>query len=377
MKIAIITTMAGHPWGGSEELWVAMVNEAINENHKVVVSVYNWHKPLHPKIQIIKEKGAIVSKRSRVNYQDIKGKIKGKLIQVFLAEKQLNKFINKTNPDIVFISMGGVCDLEFKFIRSFLIELKIPFYIIFHANPDNYIIPYQTVESARTVLDKAKSLYFVSNRMRQIAERQLAYNFSGSEIVANPVNMKEIGILSMPNSPLIHMAIVGRLAVNIKGQSVLLQILSSKYWNNKNWHLNIYGKGPDENIVKDLIKFYKLENKVTLHGHVNDIRNDIWAKNHILLMPSYYEGMPIALIEAMLCGRTTVASDVGGNMEVITNNKNGFIAEAPTVYSFDKAMKLAWENKHKWIDMGKDAFESASNLYGKNPGKELLNKILK
>jgi len=86
--------------------------------------------------------------------------------------------------------------------------------------------------------------------------------------------------------------------------------------------------------------------------------------------------MPIALIEAMLCGRTAVATDVGGNMEVLNHLESGFIAEAPTVYSFDKAMKLAWKNKHKWNDMGKIAYESASDLYGKNPGKELLTKII-
>jgi len=377
MKIAIITTMAAHSWGGSEELWADLAKEAILEGHEVFISIYNWKEALHPKIAKLQNSGTLIHKRTRVSYTNITGKIKGKLNQILFAERQLNNFIKKSKPDIVFISTGGVCDLEIGFLQSFLLKLKEPFSIVFHVNPDDYSMPYNKIISARKVLDKAKNLYFVSNRMRQIAERQLAYNFSDSEIVANPVNMQEIGILPFPKTKTIQMAIVGRLSVNIKGQSVLLQILSSVYWKTKDWHLNIYGKGPDENIIKDLINFYKLNNKVTLHGHVNDIRKDIWAKNHILLMPSYYEGMPIALIEAMLCGRTAVATDVGGNMEVLNHLESGFIAEAPTVYSFDKAMKLAWKNRHKWNDMGKDAFKSASKLYDENPGKELLIKLLK
>ena len=88
-----------------------------------------------------------------------------------------------------------------------------------------------------------------------------------------------------------------------------------------------------------LAEKFDIADRVTFHGHVNDIREDIWAKNHILVMPSYYEGMPIALVEAMLSGRTAIVTDFQGgfmcrfacfsqhfygNNELILNRKQSF-----------------------------------------------------
>ena len=375
MKISIITTMGANPWGGSEELWSAMAMEALKDKHDVSISIYDWGENLK-NITELKQAGANINKRKRISYTDLKGKIKGKITQHIFAEKELLNFISKSNPDIVFLSMGGVCDLEIDSVRKFLLKLNISYYIVFHANPDSYAVEYNKLEDIRSILSKAKQLFFVSNRMRQIAERQMAFDFSKSKIVANPVNMKEIGILPYSNSDCLNFAIVGRLNVSIKGQALLLQILGSGEWKQRNWHLNIYGEGPDEQLIENLIDFYKLNNNVTLHGHVNDIRREIWVKNHILLMPSYYEGLPIALVEGMLCGRIAVATDVGGNMEIIEHNKNGFIAEAPTFYSFGKMLEYAYTQKEKFKLMGEKAYISAKKMYGKNPGKELLNKII-
>jgi glycosyltransferase involved in cell wall biosynthesis len=101
--------------------------------------------------------------------------------------------------------------------------------------------------------------------------------------------------------------------------------------------------------------------KVTFKGFTNDIRQDIWAKNHLLVMPSYYEGMPIALVEAMLCGRTAVVTNVGGNAEIIIDNESGFIADGVHLASFSNALERAWARKDQLKDLGKKAFESINH----------------
>ena len=55
--------------------------------------------------------------------------------------------------------------------------------------------------------------------------------------------------------------------------------------------------------------------------------------------------MPLALVEAMLCGRTAVVTDVGGNAEWIEDGETGFVAEAATAKSFGAALKeRGWPN---------------------------------
>jgi glycosyltransferase involved in cell wall biosynthesis len=90
---------------------------------------------------------------------------------------------------------------------------------------------------------------------------------------------------------------------------------------------------------------------VHLCGHVPDVAG-IWSRNHLLVLPSRYEGLPLALIEAMWCGRPAVVTDVGGNAELLADNRTGFIARAATTESFEEALERAWQRCEEWREMG-------------------------
>src|SRR5262249_46331394 len=109
-------------------------------------------------------------------------------------------------------------------------------------------------------------------------------------------------------------------------------------------------------------------------GHVPDIRG-IWADNHLLVLPSRSEGTPLSLVEAMLCGRPAVVTDVGGNAEWITEPDTGFIAEAPSTRSVAGALERAWTARHLWAEMGERAHEKARRQVDPDPGGTLLNII--
>ena len=87
------------------------------------------------------------------------------------------------------------------------------------------------------------------------------------------------------------------------------------------------------------------------------------------------EGMPLALVEAMFCGRIAVVTNVGGNTEWIDDKLNGFIAEEATVESFNKAMQQAFHHMSEWKAIGKAAHEKAKHLYDPHAGKTLLHLI--
>ena len=376
MKIGLISTMAGDSWGGSEELWYALADIAKSAGHQVSVSLYNWGL-LPEKARVLKDKGVIFHFRNRLQGVSLKEKINAKLNQLVRAEKQLSQFVKKNNQDVLLISLGALCELEMPPILSFLENIQTPYCIVVHSNLDYHTVPFDKVAKIRRVLKNARVVYFVSNRLIEQTERQIAVKLSNSAIVKNPVNMEIKGIMPYPKSELINFAVVGSLQVGIKGQAYLLQILSSKKWCNRNWVLNIYGNGPDEQLLLELIELYQLTDKVFLKGFVNDVREEIWKSNHILLMPSFKEGLPIALIEAMLCGRTAVVTDAGGNKEVIPDDSVAFIADAPTNRSFEKMLDIAWGRKDDWGKMGEKSFSVANSFFGENPIGELFTELLK
>ncbi len=372
-KIQFITTMAGHAWGGSEELWAKLAHDALDSGHEVSCSVFNWGK-LPAKTQALKDKGARITLRQRFIYPQLHKKPWGKMIELTIAQKQLIKSL--TDCDFALISMGGFCDLEVDAFRKPLLKTKTKFSLIVHANPEDYYLKTKKIQEVIQVCKKAHKVYFVSNRLKEIAIRQTGYSFPNGELIMNPVNMPETGILPYPKNETIQFASVGLLRAKVKGQAILIQCLSSDNWKKRDWHLNIYGKGEDLNYFKLLIHNFGLNDKVTFHGFTNDIRKDIWALNHILLMPSYYEGMPIALIEAMLCGRTAVVTYVGGNAEILSEEDTGFIAPGVNAGSFERALEKAWQNKQQWQQMGEKAFNAADAYFFKSNHAKDLNDIL-
>ena len=67
--------------------------------------------------------------------------------------------------------------------------------------------------------------------------------------------------------------------------------------------------------------------KVTYGGFTEDVES-IWASHHALVLPSRSEGLPLVVVEAMLCGRPAIVTDVAGNAELIQDGVSGFVAAA-------------------------------------------------
>lgn len=367
--------MAESPWGGSEELWYSLANLALEDGHRVAISIYKWPE-LQPKIQNLIQKGAVVNKRNRISYKKILGKVKGKFVQQFIAKVELEKFLEKQSPDLVVFSMGAFCDFEIDSLRSVLINCDIPYVVLIHSNNDKYKIAPNKVKSIIEVCKKAKFLGFVSKRIQLLSEKQLLYSFENARIIVNPVNISEFGVMDLPSLDLIRFASVGTLLLPVKGQDLLIKILSVEKWKKRSWVLDLYGKGPDEEKIKELILKYGLSDKVFLKGYVDDVRNSIWKNHHLLLLPSYIEGMPIALVEAMLCGRTALVTDVGGNRELIGESDCIYMSESVSVEGISNALDVLWDEMELWKKKGEQAFALASKYYGSDPLRELLNNIL-
>jgi glycosyltransferase involved in cell wall biosynthesis len=87
----------------------------------------------------------------------------------------------------------------------------------------------------------------------------------------------------------------------------------------------IAGDGPERGRLEALIRERGLQRHVSLLGTRSDVP-DLMCKSDLLLMTSAYEGLPIALLEALHAGLPIVATSVGAVPEVVGHGDNGLLA---------------------------------------------------
>ena len=86
----------------------------------------------------------------------------------------------------------------------------------------------------------------------------------------------------------------------------------------------IAGEGEERMRLEQLIQDLKIESYVKLLGLRHDVMGLMKASD-LFVMPSSYEGLSLAMIEAMACGLPIIASDVRGLKDYITNEQNGLL----------------------------------------------------
>ena len=62
-------------------------------------------------------------------------------------------------------------------------------------------------------------------------------------------------------------------------------------------------------------------------------------------MPSIHEGLSVALMEAMCCGKPIIASNIRGNVDLIDNNKGGYLCKTFDVDEYSKKIKMLSESE--------------------------------
>ncbi|MEK6954537.1 MAG: glycosyltransferase family 4 protein [Candidatus Micrarchaeota archaeon] len=118
---------------------------------------------------------------------------------------------------------------------------------------------------------------------------------------------------------------IGRINKS-KGLGILLGAFSKI--KGRSWKLRLVGPdGGDMLELKALAKKLGISNKVAFEGEVTDKKLlDLLDDSEIFVLPSEYEPFGIALVEAMARGKACIAINAGGPREIITNGKNGILA---------------------------------------------------
>jgi glycosyltransferase involved in cell wall biosynthesis len=364
LTIGFVSTMAGSAWGGSEELWSRSALALVKAKVRVSASVAEWSS-LHPRVAALREAGITVHVR-RSGYPVWR---RG-LHRFFGGKRSLEltafeHFLSRDRPHLLVMSSGNPFPpIE---LAEFCASVGLPFATIGHCNSDGWWVSDENARRFRVALPKARRCYFVSNANRILAEKQIGVELGNAEIIRNPFNVPFAAAPPWPSISAIQelrLACVARLDPNAKGQDILLEALAGPPWSARSWHLSLFGDGLCAETLKRLAERLGLAQRVTFAGQVSDIV-EVWKTHHVLVLPSRCEGMPLGLIEAMLCGRPAVVTDVAGHAEIVCDGLTGFLAKAPTVAFFRAALEAMWVRRGELESVGKAA---ALSIRQKVPG---------
>lgn len=132
----------------------------------------------------------------------------------------------------------------------------------------------------------------------------------------------------------IVIGVVGRLSEQ-KDPMTTIKAFNEVYKENKNVRLMYVGSGELEDEVMKYAKENNLQHLVTITGWVDNTERYIPAFD-IAILPSKWEGFGLAIIEYMACKKPIIASKVGGILDIIKSEDNGFLVDARDVSKFAK-----------------------------------------
>lgn len=361
MRFAFISTMEGWPWGGSEELWsqTAVQLKRAGEEVRAFVA-YRPHPS--PKILALARQG--VSVRTYPSPSYVAGRARYSRDRLTLGTRRAYAWLKQFAPDLVIISQGHNAG-GFGWV-TICRKASIPYVLVVHCNSENWWFENGAVEEAAAVYKAARKVFCVSNGNLNLLRMQVGDPLQNGEIVWNPYNVSPDSILNWPvEDGWWRIACVARLDQAAKGQELLLQVLARPEWRDRPIELNFFGEGRHELALRRLAGMFQLK-QVHFRGHVSDVKA-IWEQNHLLVLPSRYEGLPLVLVEAMWCGRPAVVTDVAGNAELCVDGETGFVAPAPTVSLLAETLQRAWDRRTDWHRMGQAARARAENQIPRDP----------
>lgn len=168
------------------------------------------------------------------------------------------------------------------------------------------------------------------------------YHFP-TQVIYNPLTLKP-GKPSTGDSK--RFLAVGRFSRLHKGFDLLIEAFRIFAKSNKEWTLDIVGEGVEEQLYRQLIKDYHLEDRITIHPFTNNIQA-YYSQAQIYVLSSRWEGFGLVLVEAMAHGLPVISSDLPTSKEIMGDFglyfPNGNIEEMAG--RLHDATKIDWKKK--------------------------------
>lgn len=205
-------------------------------------------------------------------------------------------------------------------------------------------------------------------------DKQIAYIPNAIDISKHGKHNRK----SLEDRSRVNVLYLGHLGVQ-KGTFDLLEAIEKIRNLSTKFSLNIYGEGIEaddfSNLQKSIIE-KKLSDVVSINPPIFDEQKImVLNQSDVLVLPSYHEGMPISIIEAMASGLAVIASNVGGIKDQVLHGHTGFLIEPKDINQLAFYLNRLILDGELRTRMGVDGQKRAAQLFDISVKVRTLSKF--
>lgn len=336
--------------GGAERVVSVLSDYLANKDNEIIIAT-QWQGEdeytLNPKVKRV----SVGISGSEEN--------KSRLMKIFMRLFRLRKCIEREKPDIV-ISFCAKANFRSAFCMT---GMKIPLLVSVRNNP---VEDYANHRLSKWYMEKkAKGCVFQTPDARDFFSERLRKR---SRIIYNPLSeafIEKVGVNAENKTisgdlTIREIVSVGRISSQ-KNHMLLIKAYHRICGKYPETILKIYGKKQEEQAYNEITAYINknnLNNRVFLMGQTDNVQDKI-SGAVLFVLSSDYEGMPNALIEAMVLGLPVISTDCpcGGSRMLIEDGVNGKLVAVNDVEKMAQTMDymLDLQNHSEAAEMGKRA----------------------
>ena len=244
---------------------------------------------------------------------------------------------------------------------------------IIHIHGANYVEFYDSLSvkqkrRVREFLKSADMVIALSDEWKSKFEKLLG--LKNCEALPNGINTdlyRDAVSYDDPNA----FAMLGRLGER-KGSYILVEATEKAVRENPSIKVVMAGDGEIEKVRQCIIG---LEDHISLPGWIDSGQKlDVLKNCSILILPSYHEGLPMAILEGMAAGKAVISTTVGAIPEVI-EEENGILVEPGDADALADAMLKLAGNTDLIKEMGRKNIEKTENEFSVRTMHKRLNGL--
>ena len=209
----------------------------------------------------------------------------------------------------------------------------------------------------KPIWKRARQVVAVSEFTRQLARAHYPVDI---RVIPNGADFTHLVTERIEVNRIPRIVFAGRF-VSQKNPLAIVRVLSAL--NDLDWSCSMLGDGPIFEEVKAEVEKQGMSERFHLTGWVTpaDVLRE-FSQSDILFMPSLSEGLPVVGVDALVKGLAIVASNIGGFLDLVEPEENGYLIEIQDEAGFSSALRDLLSNRERLAQFRCASLEKAKNF---------------